>query len=178
MHAATATEPIRASERGALVSHLLSHLARTARAMRLARQLSGACAPAMMGLTMSGVVPVLRDEQEMLRALLLTLADPDERSWTADESRSVRAMVAAAEQQIEPWNSNVERREAGAPVADALLDAMIEGCWGRRALWRALAERSRRTAPHQAVDFAALARRSEAMIGELEMLQHEVSVAR
>lgn len=177
MHAATATEPICASDRGALVSHLLSHLARSARAMRLARQLSGALAPGAVGLTMSGIIPVLRDEQEMLRALLLTLADPEERSWTADESRSVRAMVAAAERPKDPWHVNAERRGTGVPVAGALLDAMIEGCWGRRALWRALAERSRRNAPHHAVDFAELARRSETMIGELEKLQGEAALA-
>ncbi len=178
MHAATATEPICASDRGALVSHLLSHLARSARAMRLATQLSGAFVPAVMGLTMSGIIPVLRDEQEMLRALLLTLADPEAQSWTADESRSVRAMVAAAERQKDPWNVKGNGRGAESPVADALLDAMIEGCWARRALWQALAERSRRTAPHHAVDFAALARRSEAMIGVLETLQGEVALAR
>lgn len=179
MYAATATDPTRASDRAALVAHLLSHLARAARAMRFATQLSGGDAPPPVGLTMRGIVPVLRDEQEMLRALLLTLADPAENSWTAEESRSVRAMVAAAERPKEPWNHGAgQRRVAGAPVADALFDALIEGCWGRRALWRALAERSRRTAPHHAVDFSSLARRSEAMIGELEALQGVVAPAR
>lgn len=179
MYADTAATPIRASDRGALVSHLLGHLTRSVGAMRLARQLSATVVPSQVGLTMNGIVPVLRDEQDMLRALLLTLADPGESSWTWDESRSVRAMVAAAERRSDgPRTWGAASAPTAPPLSDALLDAMIEGCWGRRALWQALAERSRRTAPHQAVDFAALARRSEAMIGKLEALQGGVAAAR
>lgn len=175
----TATSPIRASDRGALVSHLLSHLARSAGTMRLARQLSGSLAPSMEGLTIDGILPVLREEQAMLRALLLTLADPEETSWTSDDSRSVRARVTAAERQPEaPRAPQVRRKRVPIPLTNTLLDVMIEGCWGRRALWQALAERSRRTAPHHAVDFAALARRNEAVIDKLEALQGGLAMAR
>ena len=196
MYAETLRQPDRVSERSALVSHLLSHLARSARAMRVATQLSRALGTTTMSLTMSGALPVLRDEQQMLRALLLTLADPSDIPWPMRESRRERILVDTPFASLDAPDAHEapdapERRDAsGAPDAhpagnpigghesvcrgrtiDALLDAMVEGCWGRLALWRALAERSRRSSPHDAVDFASLARRKEAMIGELESLQ-------
>ena len=199
MYAETLRQPDRVSERSALVSHLLSHLARSARAMRVATQLSRALGTTTMSLTMSGALPVLRDEQQMLRALLLTLADPSDIPWPMRESRRERILVDTPVASLDAPDAPdaheapdaPERRDAsGAPDAhpagnpigghesvcrgrtiDALLDAMVEGCWGRLALWRALAERSRRSSPHDAVDFASLARRTEAMIGELESLQ-------
>ncbi len=147
--------------------------------MRVATQLSGAMGRSAVSLTMNAIIPVLRDEQEMLRALLLTLAEPAEQGWAADESRSVRALVAAAEQDKVPWGVRAPR-DIGqpGPIAAALLDSMIEGCWGRRALWRALAEGWRRVAPQQALDFSSLAGRTESMIVELEQLQGGLALPR
>ncbi|MEP7382747.1 MAG: hypothetical protein ABI910_13745 [Gemmatimonadota bacterium] len=171
-------EPVCALDRAALVSHLLSHLSRSARSMRLATQL--ALGPTPVAITMSGVLPVLRVEQEMLRALLLTLADPADNSWPASESRQMTEMLDAME--VAGRDAGVGTAGSAAPfggrMLDPLLETMLEGCWGRRALWWALAERSRPSAPQDAVDFASLAQRAEAMIGELETLQSGVSAGR
>ncbi len=171
-------EPVRAPDRAALVTHLLSHLSRSARSMRLATQLS--LGPTSVSLTMSEVLPVLRDEQDVLRAILITLADPADSSWPASDSRQVTEMLDAME--VAGRDAGVgtggNATPFGGRMLDTLLETMLEACWGRRALWWALAERSRPSAPHDAVDFASLAHRSEAMIGELETLQSGVTVGR
>lgn len=173
-----------APDRHALVAHLVTHLAYSTSMVRVVSRLSAAADAPAMRLAMGKVLPVLQDEYVMLRALIESIGGDGgaRHDGTRDVSRRERSAAVAstegrqhdAASDAVTWTEWTAPPEgAGATMAEAL-DELLVGCWGRYAIWRALAGRCQPDDVIVRPEFDALAQRSQHVICELELLQEGV----
>jgi predicted DCC family thiol-disulfide oxidoreductase YuxK len=157
----------RTVEPDALVSYLNDHLAGSVAAVRLIERIAEAHDEAPLGRTMHEFRQVICDEQKLLRSLVETAG--------GTESSLSQAMGWIGEKFSRLKIGPGTRDPSGLELFEAL-EAISLGFWGRRALWRSLAQLQQRTPLRVEADFDALALRAEQQLDALERYRLEAAL--
>lgn len=156
-----------ASAPSALASYLNDHLAGSVAAIGLMERIATAHADAPLGRTMHAFRQVVCEEQLLLRSLLANAG--------GTESSLSQAMGWIGEKVSRLKLGPGTQDPSGLQLFEAL-EAISLGFWGRRALWRSLAQLRQRVPVPVDADFDALALRAEQQLDELERFRLDAAV--